>query len=73
MNFAKDWTQAASLAVNHSNHYTRMFSVFVGDCKLIIIYTWLIISNSSNSSNYIVFFFSFSEKVEEESFPVRFI
>ena len=34
---AKDWTQVACLAVSYSNHYTRMFAVFVWDYKWILI------------------------------------
>ena len=29
----KDWTRVICLAVNHSNHYTRRFSVFVWGCN----------------------------------------
>ena len=34
--FTRDWTQIACLAVSLSNHYTRMFSVFVWGCNRII-------------------------------------
>ena len=33
IDLTKDWTQNACLAVNHSNHYTRMFSVLVWLCN----------------------------------------
>ena len=39
----RDWVQIACLAIRHSNHYTRMFSVLVWGCNL---------SNSSNLSNW---------------------
>ena len=48
---AKDWTQVACLAVGHSNHHTRKFSVLVWDCKWILIYAWIILFNLSNLSN----------------------
>ena len=44
----KDWTQVTCLVVSHSNHYTRMFSVLVWDCKWILIYAQVISSNSSH-------------------------
>ena len=48
---AKHWTQVVWLAVIHSNHYTRKFSVLVWDCKWILIHVWVILANSTNSSD----------------------
>ena len=48
---AKHWTQVVWLAVIHSNHYTRMFSVLVWDCKWILIHVWVILANLTNSSD----------------------
>ena len=31
----KDWTQITNPAVNHSNHYTRKFSILVWDYKFV--------------------------------------
>ena len=42
---ARDWTQIICLAVSHSNHYTRMFSVLVWGCNWIFFvlgWLWLI-------------------------------
>ena len=37
----RNWTQIACLAVNHSNHYTRMFSVLVWGCDwTLFIHGW---------------------------------
>ena len=48
MDLAKHWPQIAYLADSHSNHYTRMISVLVWDCKWILIYALVILSNSPN-------------------------
>ena len=48
----KDWSQINCLTVSLSNHYTRMFSVLVWDCKWILVHAWMILSNLSNSSNW---------------------
>ena len=45
---ANDWIQVTSLAVSHSNHYTRMFYVLLWDYKLNPIHAWVILSNLSN-------------------------
>ena len=37
--------------VSHSNLFTRKFSVFVQDCKWVLIHAWVILSNPTNSSN----------------------
>ena len=42
------WTHIACLAVSHSNHYTRMFSVLVWECNWILILAWVILSNWFN-------------------------
>ena len=64
------------LAVSHYNHYTRMFSVFLWDRKLILIHAFLILSNSSNSPNLMeislfrktILFFDWN-KLEDYSVP----
>ena len=41
-NLTKDWTQIACLAVSHSVHYTRMFSMLVWSCNQILsMHGWL--------------------------------
>ena len=46
-----DWSRIGCLRVRHLNHYTRMFSVLVWRLLLNPIHAWVIVSNSSNSSN----------------------
>ena len=46
---AKDWTQVTCLAISHSNHYTRLFSMVEGGCKWILIHACVILSISSYS------------------------
>ena len=47
----KDWIQITRLAVSHSNQYTKFFLIFVM-LLLNAIHAWVILSNSSNSSNW---------------------
>ena len=53
-NFSKTSTpqELNCLAVRHLNHYTKLISVFVLGCNWILIQAWVILSNSSNSSNW---------------------
>ena len=36
IHLTRDWTQITCLAVSHSNHYTRMFSMLVWGCNWIL-------------------------------------
>ena len=47
----QDRTQVTSV-VHHSDHYDRMFSMPVRNCKWILIHAWVILYNSYNSSTY---------------------
>ena len=47
----RDWTQVACTTVRYVNHYTKVSSVLVSNCKWILIHAWAKLSSSSNSSN----------------------
>ena len=51
-NLTRDWTQVACTRVRHVNHYTKVSSVLVWNCKWIPIHAWVNLSISSNSSNW---------------------
>ena len=52
IDLTRDWTKIPYLDVSYSSHYTRMFSVFLWGCNWILFMHGVILSNSSNSSNW---------------------